>query len=159
MEKSVFLFDRKINRADRMRFYFHHSRYWQPLGQADLGCLVGLRRALNFGVNFIFSLSRLHDFARLFRRQIQGRTHRRDHLYRWLHQCANHQIFGGILEQFASAGQHHALWRNRHRPRNAQAFTANVRRLFFLLRFPVTASCKKRNHITQKQKKFLILTS
>ncbi len=88
--------------ADRGRLHRDRAGHRQPLGQADVGHLLGLGRAPHLGPDPVLPLSRLHRALRGVRRSAPRRPRRLDPLPGRLGQPADHQVLGRLVEHAAS---------------------------------------------------------
>ncbi len=103
----------EIRGAHRRRLHFSRTGHRRVVGQADVGRLVGLGRAADIGADPVFSLSRLHGALGRHRGagacRARGRgpgTGRRD-------QCADHSLFGRLVEHVASVRRRYFAWTGR----------------------------------------------
>ncbi len=80
----------------------------QPVGQADLGHLVGVGRAADLGAGAVLPVSGTHRAGARLRRPAARLSRRGDPGAGRRGGPADHQIFGRMVEYAAPAGQHHA---------------------------------------------------
>ena len=91
--------------TDRRHVLLPGPRHRIAVGQADVGRLVGMGCAPHLDVRAVPALSRLHRGVAGDRGSASRRGHRAHRRHRRLHQRADRQILGRLVEFAAPAGQ------------------------------------------------------